>query len=96
MQLEQLLFRFVPAAEAHKLLLYGGVKSGLLSQAKRLTEEFACGVLPGTLACQSGATNVEHAVGEIELFPLSSLVLPFVALFMLLKRGTETVSGSYN
>jgi hypothetical protein len=39
MQLEQLLFRFVPAAEAHKLLLYGGVKRGLLSQAERLTEE---------------------------------------------------------
>jgi hypothetical protein len=33
MQLEQLLFRFVPAGKAHKLLLYGCVKRGLLSQA---------------------------------------------------------------
>jgi len=96
MQLEQLRFRFVPAAEAHKLLLYGGVKTRFVISSRAANRRVARGVSPGTLACQSGATNVEHAVGEIELFPLSSLVLPFVALFVLLKRGTETVSGSYN
>jgi len=76
MQLEQLLFRFVSAGKAHKLLLYGCVKR--VCYLKRSgNRRVACGVSPGTLACQSGATNVEHAVGEVELFPLSSLVLPF-------------------
>jgi len=82
MQLEQLLFRFVTGGKARKLLLYGCEKRGLLSQTERLTEELRAECRPGALACQSGATNVEHAVGEIGLFPIWSLVLAGIALFV--------------
>jgi len=53
-----------------------------LSQTERLTEELRAECRPGALACQSGATNVEHAVGEIGLFPIWSLVLAGIALFV--------------